>query len=382
VNMSPTVTAPSSTLPVDLQPEPDLLRRLVSPFEESAVVYYPLVDRADLDTDGHARWHTLAQRLRAAGAAEPVVAALAARVQTTPPSPATLVLVADGYGAIRYEALLDTVELGERASFQAPADVRPLIAWQQQAPAYVLAAVDRAGADVTYSSGRGAVAHTEVVVGPDDEIERNAGGGWRALAESRLQHRAEDSWRHNAGLVARVVAERAAQCGADDVVLAGDVRTVQLVDAQLPAQHRWSMHKIAGSRSPDGSQAHRDAVVATVLREASAARTAALLREFEEQMSPVGLAVAGREGTVAALAEGRVAVLLVSDAQAADEPAWFGPTGTQVWLRPEEAAGALRAGPLFDVAVRSALLSGATVRVVPSDTAGLPAEGIGAICRF
>ena len=42
----------------------------------------------------------------------------------------------------------------------------------------------------------------------------------------------------------------------------------------------------------------------------------------------------------------------------------------------------VRSGRLIDVAVRSALLSDAHVRVIPQGTPGQPAGGIGALCRY
>ena len=42
----------------------------------------------------------------------------------------------------------------------------------------------------------------------------------------------------------------------------------------------------------------------------------------------------------------------------------------------------VRIGSLVDCAVRTALLAGARVRIVPAGTTGAPLEGIGAICRY
>jgi hypothetical protein len=47
--------------------------------------------------------------------------------------------------------------------------------------------------------------------------------------------------------------------------------------------------------------------------------------------------------------------------------------------RPEVA---WRPGPLDDVAIRAALLTRAGIRLVAPGTAGAPAEGIGALCRY
>jgi hypothetical protein len=71
----------------------------------------------------------------------------------------------------------------------------PLLEWLQSRPAHVTALVDRTGADITLFAGGAGGPTRWCVSGPDDEIERNAPGGW---AQGRYQRRAEDSWEHNA----------------------------------------------------------------------------------------------------------------------------------------------------------------------------------------
>jgi hypothetical protein len=83
----------------------------------------------------------------------------------------------------------------------------------------VTAIVDRSGADIATFRGSHRV-RKRTLTGPDDEIERNARGGW---AQARYQHRAEDSWSHNAAEVARQISASAA-----------GVHAVQLVREHLP----------------------------------------------------------------------------------------------------------------------------------------------------
>jgi hypothetical protein len=123
-------------------------------------------------------------------------------------------------------------------------------------------------------------------------------------------------------------------------------------------------------------------VVAGIARSTAAQWTADLLARFAEESSPHGLAVAGTDET---LATGRVAVLLVTAGRDDDRTAWFGPEPAQIlpttrtpppsWTRHDR-------GPLTDVAVRAALLTGAQVRVLDPDLPGAPAEGISGLCRF
>jgi len=83
--------------------------------------------------------------------------------------------------------------------------VLPMLEWRQGRPAYVLVLLDRTGAElVVQPAGAAPAARTEVE-GPDDEIERNAPGGW---SQPRYQNRAEDSWQHNAGRAAEATLQR------------------------------------------------------------------------------------------------------------------------------------------------------------------------------
>lgn len=126
------------------------------------------------------------------------------------------------------------------------------------------------------------------------------------------------------------------------------------------------------------------ATLAAVARAAADEATAQQLSRFAEQRRPDGLAVEGEGATLAALARGQVATLLVaSDTE--DRTAWFGaePTQVQPVTLPEPEGWAQPAtGPLVDVAIRAALLTGAHVLVLPPESPGAPADAIGGICRF
>lgn len=363
-----------------------LARRLAGPFEAVASVYCPLDGATAADTllDRTLRWRSLVDELASAGTPEIVLEAARARLDAQDTSPASVVLFIDGRGEVLHEEVVPTATLPDRAVFAAPADLRPLLSWQHANPAHLVVAVDRTGADISSSRGRGAPTYTRTVVGPDDAIEHPATGGWAGLAQSRIQHRAEDSWQHNMAAVADAVVAEASAVEAEVVVLVGDVRAVQMLEDHLPTERPWVVRRIAGGRSADGSQLTRANAVAEALAEAALEQQNWVLHQFAEQRMYGGLAVEGERQTLAALAEDRVAVLIVSD-RLTSESAWFGAEGTAVFSDSETAklSGTfVRVGSLFDVAVRSALLTGARVRVVPDDADGLPADGIGALCRY
>jgi hypothetical protein len=74
----------------------------------------------------------------------------------------------------------------------------------------------------------------------------------------------------------------------------------------------------------------------------------------------------------------------VSGSRAEGLDAWFGGVPTEVWPADQGDPVPLEAlrGPLVDVAVRSALLTGAQVRMIPPDADFGPTQGVGGICRY
>jgi len=335
------------------------------------------------------RWRPLAAALREQGADEETVKAL----ETAVAAPAAA-RAARGSGQVagfaRAGEALAVVTLPDLpqpdiARFDAPAHLLPLLEWAQERPPYVLVVIDRTGADIAASIGAGSEPVYSEVEGPDDEIERNAPGGFKA--QPRYQRRAEDSWAHNAAAVAEAAASALHRVEGKILVVSGDVRAEQLLMERLPewVKREVMVKRISGSRENDGSQKARAEQVRGAVREATEDELRALWETFVEERSPHGLAVEGAAQTLNALATGRIATLVVSgDGRANDLAAWFGPAPTEV--SPAEAghpvAPDAHRGSLVDVAVRAALLTGAHVRVVPPDAGYGPSEGVGGLCRY
>lgn len=126
------------------------------------------------------------------------------------------------------------------------------------------------------------------------------------------------------------------------------------------------------------------------MRGAASLQNSLVLQRLHANLGPGGLAVQGLLGTVGALAAGQVALLVVTDNPTSETTAWYGPEPGDIFVneasarrsRSESSGADLAEGPLVDVAVRAALLTGAQVRVLPAGTVGLPVGGIGALCRF
>jgi hypothetical protein len=361
-------------------PAPELLRTLATTTEPGASVYIGLqsVDPGtDTGTDLGLRWKRLSSHLATEGADDATLEAIANDLVEQPAAPAQFAIFASR-GSVVFHHRLPSAGGVDHAHFGAPADVLALLAYQQDHPPYVKVLTDRTGADVTMVP-RGAVSGpTTVVVGPDDEIERNAPGGW---AQARYQRRAEDSWQHNAMQVAREVSQAVQEVGAELLVVAGDVRAVQLLRDHLTngVRQAVAVKHLSGSRRPDGSAALQEVATAQAVAELAMEQTRTLLERFDRERRPGGLAVVGVAATLAALGQGRVDTLIVVDDPNDERVAWFGPTNTAAQKRtgPED-----RPGRMVDVAIRAALLSDADVQVVSREQAPGLRQGIGALCRY
>src|SRR5262249_60119159 len=91
--------------------------------------------------------------------------------------------------------------------------------------------------------------------------ERNAPGGW---SQPRYQRRAEDSWQHNAAAVAQVVTRALRDLRAGLLLVAGDVRAVQLLRDHLPPalRRQVTLRHVPGGRGHAGPEAVRRAAIA------------------------------------------------------------------------------------------------------------------------
>lgn len=272
----------------------------------------------------------------------------------------------------------------EQAVYGTVPRVLPVLRWLQERPAHVAVLIDRTGADLVCRRAGERTAQLRTVIGPDDEIERNAPGGW---AQMRYQHRAEDSWQHNAATVARQVADELGRCAASLLLVRGDVRAVQYLEQYLPAGVRRGVHivHLPGGRGHGESGQQRDARMAEAVRDAVEAQIDLLLTQVADGLGPGGLAVDGVQATIEALAGLRVRTLLVTDDPRDDRILWVGLGAADIraprdpqpspWPWTGQAS-------LADAAARSALLAGADVRVLTPGHKRAPAEGVGALCRF
>jgi hypothetical protein len=258
-----------------------------------------------------------------------------------------------------------------------------MIEWRQALVPHVLVLIDRQGADLyaTDAAGHDLREAAGGAAPPTLPIHKAAPGGW---SQRRYQQRAEVAWEKNAADVADDLVRLVDRIRAQLVAVAGDVRARQLLREHLPDRVEQLLHEIDGSRAKDGSDIEIAQETARLVATAAARETVAAIEKFREERGEHDRASSGAEATFAALQEARVEMLLVHDDIEDDRAGWFGERPTDVAVRRDdlETLGIEqpRQARLVDVAVRAALGTGATVRVVPKH--GGPAESIGAILRW
>ncbi len=328
------------------------------------------------------RWKSLRSTLAGEGAPEGVLEAVDPLVADAHLMGQCMAVFATPGGLLQVEHHPDppAEDLGRWAPLPLLTGV---LRWRQASPPHVAVLADSRGADLF---GLRAAA---------PNIQREARGGQDLVGSSaphgesqrRNHHRVESLWEQNAKAVSEEVVRLFHHVDARLVVAAGDVRAIELLKEALPREVLDKLEVVDGGRSVDGSI---DDVVTDVDRlvEAAVAHdTDVMLAKFREESGQDDKASDGPARTLEALAMAQVETLLVHDDPADDRQGWFGPEPTHVALTEDtiQAMGVNehQRARLVDVAVRAALGTGASVRVIPGQTgADGPADGLGAILRW
>jgi hypothetical protein len=329
-----------------------------------------------------ARWRALRQSLADAGAPEAVLEAVDPLVPDAHLQGGGLTVVANAGGVLLAEHHADRPRREVARWAPLPALV-PLLLRRQATPPVLAVVTDRRGADLV-ALRPGTFEEVRREAGGDDfPVRKVSAGGW---SQRRYQERAENTWEHNAEDVAAQAAKLAEQVNARLVLVAGDVRAVQLLQESLPQRLLDAVQVIDGGRAADGSLERLSEDLRPFIDEAVEADTRALAEKFREEAGQQDRAVEGVAETLGALAMAQVEVLLINEELATDDErtAWFGPEPAHLALDRNDLEGlgvdAPVEGRLLDVAVRAALGTSAGVRVVPRGLT--PAEGLGGLLRW
>jgi hypothetical protein len=245
---------------------------------------------------------------------------------------------------------------------------------------YVMVALDREGADVdAFPAGALDPATSRTFSGSTLHITRVRAGGANMASYHR---RTVNVWTKNAAGVATEIAEACEAVGAALVFVGGDPKATAILREELAA---WRGHaevvEVPGGRGGEDALAVLREAVDKALQAASERSHAAAAAEFESARAQ-GMAVHGMPAVSTALAEGRVATLLLSEDRTADPLTWSaGANPLLVDSAPEaldSAAAAVEAlaAPLL---LRAATMGGASFSEIPE---GMADDGCAAVLRF
>ena len=326
------------------------------------------------------RWRAVREEAGTQGAPEELLAAVDRLVPDAHLAGQGLAVVATPAGVLHVEHGPDLPD-SDWARWAPLPSLLPVVAWRQQCPAYVTVLVDREGADLAAYRRERPDVHREAG-GDDYPLRKPSAGGW---SQRRYQERAENTWERNASDAADQVAQLARRVDARLVVAAGDERALTLFREALPADVAERVQVVSGGRSADGSEDLFEEQARVAIELAVNADTDELMEKFREERGQGDRATEGPMDTFSALAMGAVDVLLVAPDYPADaRTAWFGPDPTQLAATAEDLRGLgvdePVEGRLVDVAVRAALGTGATIRVIEGGAA--VDGGMGAILRW
>ena len=336
------------------------------------------------------RWRALRAELAGQGADEATLDAIEGVVGGHPDVPGEhgQLVVASG-GTVRLDVALAEVPRRETARWAPLPDLMPMVAQFGARVPYVLALVDRTGADVTVVGPDRSSAETQTVKGDTYPIRKVGVGGWSHL---RYLHKAEDMWEANARKVAEVIDSAVHTKGVRAVVLAGDVRARETLRKNLDERSAELVTELQTGGRAEGIDEEKldtevDAAVARVAAEADQAVVARFSEAYGRVESGVGdrLAAAGIADTVAALRQAQVEHLLLVDDPSSEARAWIGPDPVHLALGAEELTGLGVTDPVEDrldaALVRAAAGTDAVIVTLAPGQLDLP-DGIGATLRY
>ncbi|MFL6052165.1 MAG: Vms1/Ankzf1 family peptidyl-tRNA hydrolase [Actinoallomurus sp.] len=288
----------------------------------------------------------------------------------------TLAMFAAGGEVVHYEVLPGEPRV-ELAHYAPLPHVKPLLVQRGEPIAYLSATVDRLGGELTCVSRDGD--RRVIAVKPEEDFPVRKTKAGDMFRQDKQQRAAEEVWRTNAKKVAHKMVAAVDDCGADIVVLAGDVRARKAVREELPES------VLARVVDAGGAGPTLDEEIARAVQHKREEQLAALLDQFDEQLTKKARAVEGLDGVTDALRKGQVASLFLEDRLDSSTTLWTGPHPTDVATSAELLRELGVADPVEDRAdaalIRALAGTDGDLQLLPPES--LPAEaGVGALLRY
>lgn len=338
-------------------------------------------DTSDAEAQIQARWRDLRKQLEDAGADDATILRLQRAILQGEPG-----VGRQGRGLVvsRDEVLLDHRLASLPATVVRVSEypyIVPMVEFTRRRPAYVFAAVDHLGADITLHDGD--TTRTETVVGEGYPVHKPVSAGWNGYGD--VEHSVEEAVRMNVRAITDRLTELVDETGAEAVFVCGEVRSRADVTSALPdriAKRVSALHAGAlGHRAREAEVA--DEVEAEFARRRQAAVAEVTDRITAEMGRRSGLAVEGLAGVCAALRDGAVKTLIVGKGLG-DTTVVTGKSHhivapdadalSELGEAPYGVARADEALPFAAVASNAALLT--------ADDGFAPADGVAALLRF
>lgn len=330
----------------------------------------------------HMRWHGLRQDLLSDGVPEDLLELVDPQVEGAHRFGDLLHVVVTGEGGVFVEHGSQAGSHEREARYEWLPWTIPVIEARQRHIPHLIVLTDRRGADITVVRRDGVESGFEVT-GSHEPIARVAESDWHAWAERRYQQRAENSWETNAGEVATEVTRLARWAEARRIFISGDVRAVQMLRDDLPADVATLVAVVGGERTNADGSGGVSIDVPAALDAMYSDEIEGVLARLAEGSEQRDRAVQGFDQTIAALMAGQVDTLVISEDPADEAEAWFG--------QPEQIAATEATGEIFgwnglrpgrrrEAVVRAAVATGAAVCVVPIGSG--PEEDVGALLRW
>lgn len=345
------------------------------------------LDASRLDESGEhqveLRWQAQQQHLLEAGAPEAMVQTAGETVLAPTGHGGSIgKLVVAGADGVLLDLVLPHPPARDESTYGPAPYLMPAVRSVSRAADYVLARVDRKGADIDVVGMLGD-STDEQVDGDHDVLHKVPGGGW---SQRRYQARVEDSEQRNAAEVARQLDTLVAQHKPSLVLISGDPQAVAAVLEHAGSDLRTRIVQLdTGGRAEGTSAEAEQAAIEKVVFDYRTSVRQDLLELFNGALAREQEAVDGLDAVIEVLRRGQVDELLLHDDPSAAHTLWV---GSNPLLFARTAAGAREAGAQDAREERAdAVLLGALLATDAGITLLNPpdielTDGIGALLRW
>jgi len=340
--------------------------------------------REDQDADKRIdlEWRRLRRELTQRGADEATLDTVEERLVMAPHvvGPQGEAIFAEA-GQVVQAHVMAAPPAANRAELLPIADPLDLVIDRDHQVPYILVAVDRLGADVdAFAVGEHDPATQHTFNGGTLHISKVRAGG---ISSGHFHRRTENLWDRNTREAAAAVAEAIDAVGASLVLVGGDDKAAALLRDHLGPVRDVEIETVSGGRADVGAirslRASADAAIDRAMRRSHEA----VLTRFAQSLGADDRAVEGITAVKAALAAGRVEVLLLAADRTRDPQLWGSRTDPMTLATDPAGLGTAEGqfqAPAAALLLRAAAESGAQfTELLPHIGAE---DGVGAILRF